>query len=154
MQTRSAVANDADAMSAILTAIIKSWQSDRPFHPSYIQHHYIEHQNNIRCSVAYDEAGKIWGFQSLWIARPGNPFGLATGWGIIGTYVDLNAPRQGIGRQLFTSSQDAAQIAGISQIDATIGAKNQTALAYYSAMGFETYKVTEKAISKRYNVSG
>ena len=45
-----------------------------------------------------------------------------------------------------------AQQVGLADIDATIGADNAPGLAYYDAMGFETYQRRETSVSKRFTV--
>ncbi len=145
----TAVADDAGGMSTVLAEILTEWGSQRPSSPRYILEHYIEHPDGINCSVAKDVAGGILGFQSLKIASEKSPYDLPKGWGIIGTYVASNVRGTGVGKALFTSSREAALLAGLSEIDATIGDKNKTALAYYQAMGFESYRTLPGAIGKR-----
>ncbi len=149
MNVVEATAGDAPRMSEILTDILLSWNSQRPRSAQHVLEHYIDHPDGIRCSVARDETGTIIGFQSLKFASANNPFDLPIGWGIIGTYVTSATGRQGVGRALFLSSLEAARAAGLKQIDATIGADNHAALAYYEAMGFETYRTLPGALGKR-----
>lgn len=140
---------DAVAMSEILAEILQSWNSQRPRSPEHILANYIHHRDRIKCSVARDEAGAILGFQSLKIAGDDNIYDLPRGWGIVGTYVAVTAGRKGVGRALFLSSIEAARLAGVAQIDASIRETNIIALSYYEAMGFETYRTRPGAISKR-----
>ena len=149
IEVKEATADDAARMSEILAAILVTWNSRRPRTPQHVLENYIEHPDRIRCSIARDEAGKIVGFQSLKIATDRNPYDLPIGWGIIGTYVDFDAGRKGVGKALFASSREAALSAGLCQIDATIGETNNIALAYYEALGFETYKIKPGAICKK-----
>lgn len=149
IKIKDALAEDAICMSAILAEILVSWNSQRPSSPQHVVEHYIGSPDRIICSVAIEGAGEILGFQSLKIARDGNPYDLPTGWGIIGTYVVSDAVRKGVGKALFESSRAAALASGLTEIDATIGDKNETALAYYQAMGFETYRTKPGAICKR-----
>lgn len=153
MEIQNAVPEDAPAMSRILTEILESWKSPRPRSPQHVLEHYITHPNRIKCSVAKDDLGTVLGFQSLQIARDDNPFDLPAGWGIIGTYVDLKTGRKGVGKALFASSKEAAIVAGLTKIDATISDSNTRALVYYDAMGFETYKTKPGTIKKRLIVS-
>jgi ribosomal protein S18 acetylase RimI-like enzyme len=53
---------------------------------------------------------------------------------------------------LFAASRQAAQAAGLTMIDATIGETNTAALAYYEAMGFCSYRTFEGCICKQYEV--
>ncbi|MGH9439002.1 MAG: GNAT family N-acetyltransferase, partial [Terriglobia bacterium] len=50
------------------------------------------------------------------------------------------ATRRGVGRQLFSASEAAARSSGLEKIEAFIGADNESALTYYEAMGFRTYR--------------
>ena len=72
--------------------------------------------------------------------------------GFIGTSVALDTGRKGIGRRLFDATLVIAQQVGLADIDATIGADNAPGLAYYDAMGFETYQCWETSVSKRFTV--
>ena len=150
---REAVREDANAMSDILSEILVSWGSERPRSPAHIISNYVEHPDKIRCSVALAENGDLLGFQSLKVATAGNPYALPIGWGIIGSYVSAKASRMGVGRALFASSLDAAKLAKLTEIDATIGDENEMALTYYEAMGFRTYKTKVGAICKKLAVA-
>ncbi|MAM24877.1 MAG: GNAT family N-acetyltransferase [Rhodobacteraceae bacterium] len=152
MIIRPAVREDAVAMSAALAAILDTWESGRPRSPGHVLSNYIDHPDRVECSVAMGRDGTLLGFQSLKRATPGNPYDLSEGWGIIGTYVSVQATGRGVGRVLFAASRDSARGAGIAQIDATIGATNEGALAYYAAMGFETYRRRPRAVCKRYDI--
>ncbi|MCF6317027.1 MAG: hypothetical protein L3J30_12270 [Marinosulfonomonas sp.] len=69
-------------------------------------------------------------------------------WGVIGTYVKLGLGRRGIGSAWFTATKQAAQQAGLENIDATISDANRLGSGYYDATGFQTYHVKEGAICK------
>lgn len=153
MKIRPAKPDDAQSMSAILAEILTLWQSDRPRSPKHVLEFYILHPDNIQCSVAADASNNVLGFQALKLASRNNPYDVTAGWGIIGTYVKLDAGRRGIGALLFAASLKAAKDVEISNIDATIGANNKLGLGYYEAMGFQTYRTTPNAICKRYKVS-
>ncbi len=140
-------------MSRILTEILLSWKSDRPSTVTHVLAQYVEHPHRLRCSVAVNEDGRVVGFQTLKIAREGNPYDLPDGWGIIGTYVDAEATGQGVGKALFVSSLEAAQDAGLAEIDATIGDTNVSGLAYYEALGFRTYQSKPGAVCKKFTLS-
>ena len=111
------------------------------------------HDDQLSCFVAVDDAGGIIGFQSLKLAVEGNPYGVAVGWGVIGTYVRLAIGRRGVGRALFASTLRAARGADLAAVDATIGDWNGPALGYYEAMGFRTYKAGAGVVSKRLLIS-
>lgn len=152
MIIRPAVPEDAVAMSTVLAAILDTWGSDRPRSPGHVLSNYIDHPDRVEGSVAMTQGGTLLGFQSLKRATPGNPYDLPEGWGIIGTYVSAEATGRGVGRALFAASRASARGARIAQIDATIGATNAGALAYYAAMGFETYRKRPGAVCKRYDI--
>jgi GNAT superfamily N-acetyltransferase len=149
---RQAHEADAPQMSALLTEILKIWNSNRPSDPAHVNAHYITHPHSIACSVA-EETGEILGFQSLKRAWDGNPYDVPKGWGIIGSYVRSDMAGRGIGRQLFARSNEAARTAGLIAIDATIADDNAPGLAYYDAMGFETYRTKPGAICKAYRLN-
>lgn len=153
MRTRSAIAVDAEAMSAVLRAIIAENGRERPSDPDFVLATYIAHPDRVACTLALDAADVVVGFQSLRRARPGNPYGAPAGWGIIGTHVAPQAGRQGVGTALFSVTRHAAREAGIGRIDAAIGAANKAGLAYYEARGFRTYRTTGDLVHKVYTVS-
>lgn len=62
--------------------------------------------------------------------------GSTTGFGEISTFVDLNAHRQGIGRQLTESTLRRAREKGFEQIFATIRSSNSGAISFYRSQGF------------------
>lgn len=150
---RGAKAADVLEMSAILAEILAKWQSMRASDPAYVRKFYIEHPDRISCVVAVADDGDVLGFQSLKIAVEGNPYDVAPGWGGIGTYVKPGTGRCGIGSALFTATVQAARLAGLPGIDATIGEANETALGYYDAMGFRTYRKKRGAVCKCYRVA-
>ena len=80
------------------------------------------------------------------------PYGVAEGWGIIGTHLHPAVGRSGFGRRLFASSLAAAKAAGLRHIDASIGVDNLPALAYCSAMGFTPYREGIGTIPHRFDV--
>ncbi|MCK8463321.1 GNAT family N-acetyltransferase [Aliiroseovarius sp. S1339] len=151
--TRQARAEDAEGMSAVITPILISWRSARPRSPEHMRANYIQNPDNIRCSIAEDDAGRIVGFQSLILPKAHNPYGTPQGWGEIGTYVALDAGRGGIGRLLFADSLAAARDAGIKKIEASIGRDNPLGIAYYEAMGFKTHELTNTLDRKCYMIS-
>ena len=114
---------------------------------------YIEGADTIRCSVAEDAGGDLLGIQILKHATETNPYGVAPGWGIIGTHVSPRAARRGVGKALFAASLAAAREAGLEKVDASIGAGNVEGLAYYEAMGFRTYRTPDGKICKCLEIS-
>ena len=154
MQVRSATTADAASMSVILSEILAVWKVDRPSSDEHICAFYIEHPDRVACLVAEAEDAGIVGFQSLKVAPENNSWGVNPGWGFIGTYVKIGAGRKGTGQALFAATKEAARLAGLPYIDATIAEDNDQGLAYYEAMGFQTYRRQPGMISKVYSVSG
>lgn len=151
MIVRQAEAADAAAMSAVLQPILTGWNSARRGDAATVLAHYIAHPDRLSCAVAC--AGeRILGFQSLKVARARNDYDLPAGWGIIGTYVAADAGRRGIGRAVFASTLAAARDANLAHIDATIGTANAEGLAYYTALGFQTWRALDGAVGKRFDL--
>lgn len=88
------------------------------------------------------------GFQSLKVAREGNPYETPLGWGIIGTHVRPSAARMGVGSRLFAATLQAAREARLPAIEAYIGEQNRAALAYYETLGFRTYRRSDGIVCK------
>lgn len=137
----------AEVQNAIYRAGLRATSVDL----ALVRERYLNMNYRVACTVAEQE-GRIVGFQSLKQAWPGNPYGVAEGWGIIGTHIHPDVGRSGLGRRLFASSLVAAQTAGLRHIDASIGVDNAPALAYYAAMGFRPYREGVDTISHRFDV--
>lgn len=148
MQTRPASVADAPALSRVLREIIAQTGRDRPHDEAFVLRQYLASPAGIRCTVAVDAAGEVVGFQSLVRAEVGNRYDVPAGWGIIGTHISPRTHRQGVGAALFAASRAAAEQAGLTKIDAYIGAENAGALRYYEAMGFRTYREPEGIVQK------
>jgi len=148
VQVRQAQATDADGMGRVLDALRAEGRRQKPGGSAFATAHYIEDPERVACNVALDPAGRILGFQALKRATPGNSYGVKSGWGIIGTHVHPGTVRTGVGRVLMAATMQAARNAGIRQIDATIGNGNTAGLAFYAAMGFETYGKADGAVHK------
>ena len=149
---RQATSHDAVGMSLVLGEVIRMWKSDRVYDADHVLTHYITHPDRIACTVIQDDAGDILGFQSLKRAKPGNIYDVTPGWGIIGSYVRNGVTGQGIGRALFAVTQREARTANLPAIDATIGTSNKSGLAYYQAIGFQTYLTAPGKIRKRFDL--
>lgn len=145
---RAAERTDAEGMAQVQNAIYRAGLRADPVDEQAILKRYLGIEHTVACTVAV-KGGRILGFQSLKRAWHGNPYGAPEGWGIIGTHIDPSAGRTGIGRRLFDISLAAVKAADLRHIDATIGADNDAALAYYSAMGFVPYKQGNGAIPHR-----
>lgn len=138
-------------MAAVQNAIYEAGLRAAPVDVALVRERYLGAEHRVALTVV-EQDGHVVGFQSLKRAWPGNPYGVADGWGIIGTHIRPDVGRQGLGRRLFAESLRAAQAAGLQHIDATIGADNPPALAYYAAMGFVPYRTGDGAIPHRFDV--
>ncbi len=152
MKIRPARLDDAKGMAAVQNEIFAAGLRKAPTDVAAVLENYIQHADRIECSVAEDEDGHILGFQSLRYARADNPYGVAEGWGIIGTHVSPQAARRGVGSALFAATRRAAKARGLKNIDASIGADNALGQSYYDAMGFMTYRQPEGLVCKVYRL--
>lgn len=150
-EIRPARLTDAEDMAEVQNAIYRAGLRASPVDVALVRERYLDTAYGVACTVA-EQDGRVVGFQSLTRAWPGNPYGVAEGWGIIGTHIRPDAGRSGIGRRLFAASLAAAKIAGLKHIDASIGADNAPALAYYAAMGFKPYRESGDTIPHRFDV--
>ena len=148
---RPATLADADAMAAVQNAIFAAGLRATSVDTARMRAIYLEHPGTLTTTVAQKD-GALIGFQWLGRAWPGNEYGVAEGWGMIGTHIRPDTGRSGIGRRLFASSLAAAKQAGLAHIDASIGADNAAALAYYAAMGFRPYRKSEGRIPHRFDL--
>lgn len=152
MRVQDATPDDAVGVAEVLEELVAANKRTKASDPPFALAHYIRHPNTIRCSLAIDEGGAVLGFQSLKLATASNTYGTPVGWGIIGTHVRPSAARRGIGRLLFTATEEAAREAAISKIEACIGAGNIAGLQFYESMGFRTYREDENGCCKVYDV--
>ena len=139
-------------MSAFLTRLTEMGKRTRPSDEKFVLDYYVNGDTKIQCALAEDD-GQVLGFQSLGWATADNQWGVTPGWGIIGTHVNPDAARRGVGKALFAKTLIAAKAAGVENIDATIGADNAEGLGYYDAIGFKTYRTAPGKICKRYTVT-
>ena len=151
IEIRPARPTDAEDMVEVQNAIHRAGLRASPVDLALVRERYFDREHGVACTVAEQE-GRVVGFQSLKRAWPGNPYDVADGWGIIGTHIRPDVGRSGLGRRLFATTLAAAQAAGLRHIDATIGADNVPALAYYSAIGFRPYREGRGAIPHRFDV--
>ncbi|MEL6643650.1 MAG: GNAT family N-acetyltransferase [Pseudomonadota bacterium] len=143
---------DIEQISGFLKELTASGKRKSPDSEAFVRAHYIEDKGKISCTVA-QENGLVLGFQSLKRATAGNKYGVEPGWGIIGTHVRPSAARRGVGRALFAVSQKAAIAASLRMIDASIANNNPDALAYYDAIGFQTYRQPEGLVCKCFDLT-
>jgi ribosomal protein S18 acetylase RimI-like enzyme len=151
IQIRSARPTDAEEMAEVQNAIYRAGLRSSPVDVVMVRERYLDMEYRVACTVA-EQKGRVVAFQSLKRAWPGNPYDVPAGWGIIGTHVHPEAGRSGLGRRLFVESLAAVKAAGIRHVDASIGASNAPALAYYSAMGFTPYRKSGDTIAHRLDV--
>ncbi|KMW59315.1 acetyltransferase, GNAT family [Candidatus Rhodobacter oscarellae] len=152
MHYRLAQPDDAQAMSNVFTRLEAVGKRRLPSTIAYARETYIDHFANISCWVAEEDA-KLVGLQVLKRAWPGNPYDIEPGIGVIGTHIDPDFGRRGIGRGLFAHTLHAAQAAGLAEIEARITEDNAEGLGYYEAIGFRTYDVIEGRVRKKFPVS-
>lgn len=148
---RRARPEDAADMAAVQNAIFDAGLRKTAVDEDRMRQLYLDHPNTIQLSVA-ERDGKVLGFQWLGTAWPDNDYGVAPGWGIIGTHIRPDAGRSGIGRRLFAETLAAAKAAGLAHIDASIGDDNAGGLAYYQAMGFRPYRKSEGRTPHRFDL--
>ena len=153
MRVRQAVLGDASEISVFLEQLTALGKRNIPSDQNFVRTHYIEHPDNVQCVVAEADDGTILGLQILKIALEGNTYGVAPGWGIIGTHVRPDAARRGVGKSLFAATRKAAIDANLKNIDATIAATNSGGLAYYDAVGFRTYRTPDGKVCKCFEVT-
>ena len=144
---------DALEISEFLEQLASLGKRNIPSSADFVHSHYISHPDNIQCVVAEDADGTILGLQILKIATQHNAYGVAIGWGIIGTHVKPDVVRRGVGKTLFLSTRKAAVDANLKKIDATIAATNSDALNYYDALGFYTYRTPKGKVCKCFDVT-
>jgi ribosomal protein S18 acetylase RimI-like enzyme len=150
-EIRPARPTDAEDMAEVQNAIHRAGLRASPVDVALVRARYLDPEHRIACTVA-EQDGRVIGFQSLKRAWPGNPYDVPEGWGIIGTHIHPDAGRSGLGRRLFATTLAAARAAGLKHIDASIGADNAPALAYYAAMGFSPYRERSDTIPHRFDL--
>lgn len=147
---REAQERDAASMSDVLQELIAVGKRTNSAKVEFVLSHYLNHPARLHCAVATDNESTVLGFQSLKIAGKENPYGTPIGWGIIGTHVRPVAARHGVASRLFGFILKGAREANLLAIEAHIGRTNDTALAYYDRIGFQTYRETDKVICKAF----
>jgi L-amino acid N-acyltransferase YncA len=106
------------------------------------QRRFIEEFPARGVFMVAEREGRVVGLQSV------EPFASYTGAfdhvGVIGTYVDLAIPRQGIGRRMSDVTFEVARGKGYEKIFTYVRADNGPALAFYGALGFRTVGTAER----------
>lgn len=152
MHITDATADHVPQMSAYLLRLKQMGKRNSRGDEAFVYDHYINADDKIKCTLAEDD-GTVLGFQSLKLATVGNIYDVTPGWGIIGTHINPDAARRGVGRALFAVTWQAAKDHGLEKIDASIGDTNPEGLAYYEAMGFRTYRTPDGLICKCYDLT-
>lgn len=137
---RDADTGDAEGIVRILNPIIKArvyTALDTPLTIEAERDYLLNFPTRGIWKVAVRESDqKLLGFQIV------EPFATYTSAfdhvGTIGTYVDLEFSRQGIGRSLFGATFDAARRKGYEKFFTFVRADNHAALQAYLAQGFLT----------------
>ena len=144
LSIRGARPGDAEAIVGILNPIIEAGiftVFDTPFSVD-AEREYIEnlHERGLFHVAVRD--GRLVGFQSM------DPFASYTHAfdhvGVMGTYVDGIARRQGVARQLFAASFDVACRKGYEKILTFVRADNAPALRTYLSQGFRIVGTAER----------
>lgn len=150
---RQACPEDASAMANVQNVLFDAGKRANRVTEAQIHERYLaKGADEILCTVAVSEESHIVGFQSLRRAWPDNPYDTPAGWGIIGTHISPGGARQGIGRHLFEITLKAAQGTSLDWIEAVIGITNVEGQAYYEAMGFRTWRITDTSCCKRFKL--
>jgi L-amino acid N-acyltransferase YncA len=130
MLIRAAIPADAEAMTAVLNAVIAAGGTtahETPKTPAEVRREYIDGPDVLSSTVAEAE-GRILGWQSV---------GLWHDEEHIGTFVQPGIQARGTGAALFTLTLKILAEKGIRQIFAAIRADNVPGLAYYARIGFQ-----------------
>ncbi|KPF64334.1 hypothetical protein IP88_13725 [alpha proteobacterium AAP81b] len=139
MTLRQATADDAAALAELLNAVIAlggTTALETPFTPSGFAEVFITGAKCRSCLMAIAEDGSAAGFQLL-----AHEEYLPAGWADIGSFARAQPRIRGVGKALFPETVAVARGLGLTTINATIRADNVPGLAYYSGLGFETWKV-------------
>ncbi|MEL7140035.1 MAG: GNAT family N-acetyltransferase [Pseudomonadota bacterium] len=152
-EIRAATRADAARMALLINRIVDiggTTAFTTQFDADRIMAVFIAPTRALSCFVAYD-GDRLAGFQALTWADPNRPGKdhMPADWAVIATYVDPEIHGRGIGSALMAATLQAAADASAAFVDATIRRENTGGLAYYSRMGFEDYRSTDDAVSKR-----
>ena len=145
--TRDARPDDAAAIVSILNPIIEARAFsafDTPFTVE-AEREYIEnlHPRAIFRVAIRQSDQRLVGFQTL-DAFAGYTTHAFDHVGVMGTYVDAAARRQGVARKLFETTFEAAIAKGYEKIFTYVRADNQASLATYLGQGFRIVGTAER----------
>jgi L-amino acid N-acyltransferase YncA len=146
LSVRTAQPDDAEALVRILNPIIQAGvytALDTPCTIEEEREYLVNFPDRGIFHVAVCTAdNRVVGFQSM------EPFASYTHAfdhvGVLGTYVDLEARRQGIAKRLFGAMFEAALARGYEKIFTFIRADNAEALLAYSRQGFRVVGTAER----------
>jgi L-amino acid N-acyltransferase YncA len=131
---RRARPEDAPGLAALIQPIVDAGgltALQGPLGPESFAPLFETPDPRARVHVAEGPGGRLLGVQ--WIEPHSTlPPDVAD----IATFVDLTAPRRGIGRALFAATLPAARQIGWRRLNAVVPVTNPRGLAYYRAMGF------------------
>ncbi len=141
---RPAIDTDIEGMRTLLNEIIRvggTTAITTELSPAEMRQWFISCDAVVSCFVALDSDGTIVGFQSL--SSYDSEGSLPAGWVDIATFASRTRHKSGVGRALFARTFEAASKLGFATINASIRVDNVGGLAYYSRMGFTTYRTEE-----------
>lgn len=130
MIIRYAQATDAEAMTAVINAVIAAGGTtahQTAKSVTKVQADYIRGPDVLSSFVAEVE-GRLVGWQSV---------GLWHGEADIGTFVRPGLQSRGLGTALFRQTRAALVARGVRRVMAVIRADNAAGLAYYARIGFQ-----------------
>lgn len=148
MTVRFANETDLSAVNRLRMQVNELHVTGRPetfrpgFPPELADHVYTVFRDPDRDILVAEEEGEIRGFAVLHeIRRPENPFMFERHFLDVDEFgVDEAARRQGIGRALIDRAKALAKERGFDRLELNMWEFNQDALAFYEALGFETYR--------------
>ncbi|MEO1564352.1 MAG: GNAT family N-acetyltransferase [Pseudomonadota bacterium] len=139
MIVRASVPEDANPLTKILNDIIKvggTTAMEELLSQAEFADRFLHGPDHIICNVAEDTITRQpLGFQVL-LQRSDLP----DAWADIATFAQMLPKIAGVGSALFAVTRTKASEFGLQNINATIRADNHGGLAYYTKMGFKTYK--------------
>ena len=138
LQIRPVQVDDAEAIAFILNSIIRAAKYtvlDTPFTVEDERRYIANFSQRGVFNVAVEkDSGRLVGFQSI------EPFATYTRAfahvGAIGTFVDLEMRRRGIGTRLSNVTFDGARSQGYEKIFTYVRADNVASLAFHLRLGF------------------
>lgn len=142
LSVRSAGLHDVPALTLLLNRIIQiggTTALEDLLSEAEFADYFLNGAEALFCHLV-ESGGEPVGFQS--ISRHGVP----NGWGDIATFARAEPKVPGVGTALFARSLTAARQQGLVAINAQIRADNVSGLAYYTKMGFQTYRTLEAVL--------